>query len=447
MSDTRPSTGWHRATRLAFRFLFAYFLIAFAPAICGLAPLGSVAGGLIDLAERPLYVWIGRTAFGVDITVFPAGSGDTTYSWVQLASELAFAAVAALAWTALDRGRTRHPWLRDGLWIAMRFVLASYMFSYGLAKVFEMQFPAPDVGRLLGRYGDSSPMGLLWTFMGASRAYSIFAGWTEIAGGLLLCFRRTQLAGALLTAGVMANVFMLNMCYDVPVKIFSFQLLAVALVIAAPDLPRLARMFLLNRPVPRADLRGPWTNRTARRVAFGVKCAWLAATLGVMVWETRDMQRTYILRDNRGWLDGFWQVTQFRRDGAAATGTGPQPQRWEWVGFVDIPEMRSVSVIEAGGGRRGWRMEVNDDLLTLLAAPGAPAAPDAPSDGDAAPAPPPPPPPAGTLRVTRDGERTLRVSGTVDGVPVEATCERREPGDFLLMNRGFRWINEQPFNR
>lgn len=39
------------------------------------------------------------------------------------------------------------------------------------------------------------------------------------------------------------------------------------------------------------------------------------------------------------------------------------------------------------------------------------------------------------------------MSGTVDGVPVEATCERREPGDFLLMNRGFRWINEQPFNR
>jgi len=441
MSDTRPSTGWHRATRLAFRFLFAYFLIAFAPAICGLAPLGSVAGGLIDLAERPLYVWIGRTAFGVDITVFPAGSGDTTYSWVQLASELAFAAVAALAWTALDRGRTRHPWLRDGLWIAMRFVLASYMFCYGLAKVFEMQFPSPDVGRLLRRLGDSSPMGLLWTFMGASRPYGMFAGWMEIVGGLLLCFRRTQLAGALFTAAVMVNVFMLNMCYDVPVKIYSFQLLTIAMVIAVPDIGRLVRMFLLNQPVPRADLRGPWTNRTLRRVGFAVKCGWLAVTLGLMAWSTIAMQRTYVSREDRGWLDGFWQVTQFRRDGELLGMPESDATRWEWIGFVDLPEARTASVIELGGVRRGWRMEMNDEQLTLLGAAAAPTT----TAGDATD--PGAPPRVGTLEATREGERGLRLSGTVEGVRVEVTCERREPGDFLLMNRGFHWINEQPFNR
>lgn len=438
MHEPRPSPGRHWTSLLAFRFLSAYFLLAFAPAICSLVPLGSMLGAWIDLAERPLYVWIGRAAFGVDITVFPAGSGDTTYSWVQLASELAFAAAAAIAWTALDRGRTGHPRLRDGLWIAMRFVLATFMFSYGLAKVFEMQFPSPDVGRLLTPYGDSSPMGLLWTFMGASRPYSMFAGWMEIAGGLLLCFRRTQLAGALLTAGVMANVFMLNMCYDVPVKIFSFQLLALAVAIAAPDLPRLAGMFVLNRPVPPADLRGPWANRTARRIAFCAKCAWLATTLGVMLWETREMQRTYVSRENRGWIDGFWKVTQFSRGGAPEPGQGPGAPRWEWLGFVDMPEARTASVIEAGGGRRGWRMELKDDLLTLLGAPAGASVAGAEATAQ---------PPAGTLRLTREGERVLRVSGTVEGVPVEATCERREPGDFLLMNRGFRWINEYPFNR
>ena len=439
MHDTYPSNGWHWSARIAFRFLFAYFLLAFASAIVALVPLGEVVGGWIDLVRQPLYVWIGRAVFGAEITVFPNGSGDTTYNWVQLVSELALAMVAALVWTAVDRRRTCYPRLRDGLWIAMRFVLASAMFSYGLAKVFEMQFPAPGVGQLLKRYGDASPMGLLWTFMGASRAYSMFAGWMEIVGGLLLCFRRTQLAGALFTAGVMANVFMLNMCYDVPVKIYSFQLLAIALVIAAPDLPRLARMFLLNRPVARADLRGPWTSRTLRRVAFAVKCVWLVVVLGVMLMQTRSMQRMYISRENRGWLDGFWQVTEFRRDGQVVPKPGPVSQRWDWLGFVDMPEMQSFSVIELGGGKRGWRMQMKDNLLTLFAAPTAP--------GGASAEPAAPPPPVGTLEVSREGERELRVSGTIEGVPVQATCERREPADFLLMNRGFRWINEEPFNR
>ena len=46
------------------------------------------------------------------------------------------------------------------------------------------------------------------------------------------------------------------------------------------------------------------------------------------------------------------------------------------------------------------------------------------------------------------GARCSRtVTGEVAGVRVEAVCERREPKDFLLMNRGFHWVNEYPFNR
>ena len=54
---------------------------------------------------------------------------------------------------------------------------------------------------------------------------------------------------------------------------------------------------------------------------------------------------------------------------------------------------------------------------------------------------------AGTLAYAGEGEKGLRVTGEVAGVRVEAVCERREPKDFLLMNRGFHWVNETPFNR
>jgi hypothetical protein len=67
-------------------------------------------------------------------------------------------------------------------------------------------------------------MGLLWTFMGASAAYTIFTGLGELVGGLLLTTRRTALAGALVSAAVMTHVAVLNFCYDVPVKLFSMVL-------------------------------------------------------------------------------------------------------------------------------------------------------------------------------------------------------------------------------
>ena len=47
-------------------------------------------------------------------------------------------------------------------------------------------------------YGDSSPMGLVWTFVGASVGYEIFSGLFEAISGYLLFWRRTALVGSLM---------------------------------------------------------------------------------------------------------------------------------------------------------------------------------------------------------------------------------------------------------
>lgn len=47
---------------------------------------------------------------------------------------------------------------------------ATAMVAYGMFKISPSQFPAPGLSRLVQPYGDSSPMGLLWTFMGVSMA-------------------------------------------------------------------------------------------------------------------------------------------------------------------------------------------------------------------------------------------------------------------------------------
>lgn len=43
------------------------------------------------------------------------------------------------------------------------------------------------------------------------------------------------------------NVVVLNFSYDVPVKLYSSHLLALALFLAAPEFRRLANVFLFNR--------------------------------------------------------------------------------------------------------------------------------------------------------------------------------------------------------
>jgi hypothetical protein len=98
-------------------------------------------------------------------------------------------------------------------------------------------------------------MKLLWTFMGASIPYVIFTGAAEMLGGLLLAARRTTLLGALVCIGVLSNVVMLNFSYDVPVKLYSSHLLLMAVFLAAPDLRRLASLFVWNRRVPPAEQR------------------------------------------------------------------------------------------------------------------------------------------------------------------------------------------------
>jgi len=82
--------------------------------------------------------------------------------------------------------------------------------------------------------------------MGYSKAYNIFTGLGEVIGGLLIFFRRTVLAGSLLLIVVMANVVAINMCFDVPVKLFSSLLLLMACWIAWPYRIRMYQFFIKN---------------------------------------------------------------------------------------------------------------------------------------------------------------------------------------------------------
>ena len=420
------------AKRFLFRVLFVYVLLYCFPFPVNVIP---IVGEMVEQPYTDLWneavPWVGERLFRVEVRFRPAGSGDTTYNYVQLYCFLVLALAAAAVWMAVSffRGNRErqsdarlHEWLR----VYVRFVLATAMIFYGASKVVPAQMAAPWPGKLLQPIGDASPMGLVWTFMGASFAYMAFTGAGEMLGGLLLAFRRTTLLGALVCIGVMSNVVMINFSYDVPVKLYSSHLLLMAVFLAVPDLKRLANLLVLNRPVPPSD-RGPlfaerkphWA-ALALRMAFVLFITWTSlhgAWQAYREFEGAPRPRLY----------GVWEVEALAIDGVDRPLLITDAEVWrrltfEWPGAIGIQRAQDTRVryyeLKREPGARGFVLTKYDD-------------------------------PAWKARVSYRlaGADVLALEGEIDGKKVRARFRRRDESSYRLVSRGFRWINEWPYNR
>ena len=175
---------------------------------------------------------------------------DTPFAFLQAGVLLVFALIVALVWTWFDRSPNNARILQDVTRVAVRYALAVEMCSYGFEKIFPVQFPYPEPSLLMTPLGGLQPSTLMWTFMGYSSLYQIFGGLAELTGATLVLFRRTTTLGALVIAAVMTNVLVMNLAYDVPVKLWAAQLILMAIFLAAPDALRVLDSLVLYRPVP-----------------------------------------------------------------------------------------------------------------------------------------------------------------------------------------------------
>lgn len=412
--------AWGPARRVLFRFGFAYLLLYNLPFPFEWIPgLGFVVGPYMQLWQT-IVAWVGKRVFGLTITVFTNGSGDTTFNYLQVLCYAVLAVAAALVWSLVDRRRRADPRLAEWLRVYVRFSLATAMIVYGAYKVFPSQFPSPSLDRLIQPFGDASPMGMLWTFMGASAAYTSFTGMAEMLGGLLLTLRRTTLLGSLVSIGVLANVVMLNMSYDVPVKLYSLHLFALAVFVAAPDFRRLADLFVLNRPVEPAASRPLFTHKWLHRGALALRTVFVLYVAGLTLYQSRQS-----LRQPKSPLYGIWEVDELHLDGQLRPPLVTDELRWRRVVF-DYPRM--IGFQQMSGTRQRYFLELDPVKKTL-----ALTKRDDPEWKT-------------TLSYRRDGDR-LTIAGPFDGRKVQARLRLAPADEFLLTSRGFHWINEYPFQR
>lgn len=231
------------------------------------------------------------------------GSGDTLFDYVRIASILAMAFVMTCFGQLALRKQKNHDLLYRIVIIYARYYLGLYLLSYGFDKIFEGQFSSPSLDQLETRYGSSSPMGLLWTFMGYSKPYTVFTGILEIGAGALLFFRRTVFMGALAAALIMLNVVALNFCYDVPVKIFSTHLMLIAVFIAWPGIKPAIDFFIGHKmallPTSQFHMPSKWMRAV-------IKFFLIAVVPAIMIVNEIKEMRLYTQNSN-GPLNGVYK--------------------------------------------------------------------------------------------------------------------------------------------
>jgi hypothetical protein len=286
--------------------------------VVGIFPLGDTVAGWWDHGLRPVIRCFGRSVLQVQRPILfeQTGSGDGVASWIETLLVLVISAVLAGLWLFATRGSARTP-LRDRLPLAarscVRYGVGFALIVYGVFKVFGLQmgmFPS----QLTSTIGSKTPMGMLWTFMAVSPGYQALTGAAELLAGVLLFAKRTTLLGSLVGTIFMAQVFALNVFFDVPVKLLSFALLISCVGLAFPDFRRLMSFFVLNRatePTARGGLRRePLDTDSRRRVWIG-RAARLVAPVLLGIALYRPITQT--ARDRKQYISNFASAAEKKK--------------------------------------------------------------------------------------------------------------------------------------
>ncbi|MCR9247605.1 MAG: hypothetical protein NXI31_21480 [bacterium] len=376
--------------------------------------------------------WFGQTVLGLEAEVKPAssGSGDTLFDWVRVALMLALALLAAPLF-ALVTGNRSLRWCHGFARVIVRYGLASTLCVYGFAKVYPLQFSMLHGQWLYGSFGEASPMNMLWTFMGSSDPYTIFSGAAELLGGLLLFWRRTTLLGALVAFGVMLNVATLNLCYDVPEKLFSLHMVLFSVLLVAPDLPRLWALLVSHRATPAAAT--PATPARWLSIPQLVGKLLIVAIIVGVPWHACHDRWMQMQNRPTGPLEGIWETREFdSQQNATRHWHHFAVQRWNrrgtTIAFASI-ETNSGELLQ---GRAEFDLERGK--LRILRRQQPPLELTFEERSQVASDP------------DTDPVRQLILSGTVEGEDVRAVLEYRDESTFRIKSSPFRWIQERPFN-
>lgn len=414
--------NWSFASKLFFRsallFLGSYIFLMFLS-----SPLES------------FLAWIGRDLLQMqgEFTVESTGSGDRTMNYVGLFVQIFIALIGTILWTVLDTKRPSYNKLLYWFSVFLRIFVAFFMMSYGMAKVFKLQFPAASLLELMQPLGEMSPMGLAWTYMGFSEGYNVFTGGLEVLGGLLLIPRRTQTLGAFLVIGVMTHVAMMNFFFDIPVKLFSVHLVLMAGFLFIVDIKRFIRVFITNQPTERYAFYHPIKDKQYHKIVFWIKVIALTFYLGFASWQGYNAERKFRDKKPKPELYGIWEAHTFVKNNDTIPPLVTDSLRWRYLvrdrkGFAVVKTMNAVTkpyrfIIDTTDTKT---FALDSSQMQISVYKG-----DYNQQKNF------------TLQKT---DTTMHLQGILYGDTLDIQLKALDLSKMRLTSRGFHWVNEYPYN-
>jgi hypothetical protein len=427
-NDTLAVQAWPWYKKIIFRFICLYFFVYVVFCPNNEVEIVNWIYGPFNNLLHQLVPWFGRAVLHLSypITTFTGGSGDTTYDYVLLLIQLLLTILGCIIWSIWDGQRTgynrMHYWLR----VVLRYYLFYQMMIYGMVKVVQLQFSPEDFYRLTQPYGESSPMGLAWTFLGHSYGYNLFMGFAELLSGVLLLWRRTTTLGALLTIVVTANIVAVNFAYDIPVKLLSSHMLLMAIVLLAGDIRRVVDFFILNKAVAPVHYIASFTRPAGIWTRRILKAAIILFVFYTNISGAVKSNRLYGQNAPKPPFYGMYAVDTFVKNGDTLPPLTTDSIRWkdllvEWEGYARVGSMNNTNkwyLLEVDKTKRVLSFRTAADTLTRY-----------------------------KLDWLQPAKDRFVLNGVLEKDTLQITMKRIERDSFLLIKTPFRWINETPFNR
>jgi len=432
---------WSSIQKILFRFFCCFFFIYIFP-----FPLDSIPFtteiSLISTKLTAWYFaifeaytnfwhkvipWVGQHILHLKkpITIFSNGSGDTTYDYVQLLTYFFLALLATILWTSIDRNRksynTIYFWLR--VWV--RYYLVAIFLIYGFIKIFHLQMPSPFLSQLVQPFGDKSPMGLAWSFVGYSKAFSAFTGWGEVIAGLFIFFRRTATLGALAGIIVMGNIVAINFCYDVPVKLFSSMLWIMCVCLVVPDIDRLIKIFFLNKSTQPVDISFKLNKKWQRVTRLILKWTFILYSLYSNISQNIKSQKEYGDAMPKINLYGIYNTVTVMRNHDTLPPLDTDTTRWKQL-IVQFEKYSMVKMMNDSFRVYNFIIDTVSKKATVY-------------------------PTSDTLNKSIFNYQSdavyLTLTGKIKKDSIYMRFKKIDINSFRLLSRGFNWINEYPYNR
>jgi uncharacterized membrane protein YphA (DoxX/SURF4 family) len=404
-----------RFITLALSFFVILFITSFSFPHAILPDVGRFTSGFYEMIAR----WFGDHVLGIEKPYTSELISDSTGFYINAVVIFIVAILVSITLVTLDKGRTKTDAIKQYLIIICRYYLAIQLLAYAFAKIFKTQFYLPEPNILFTNVG-STPRDLLyWTVIGTSRGYNIFMGSLELIAACLLLFRRTTLAGALLSFGILINILAINLFYDISVKLYSCFLLLLSVIILAPDLKNLWQVFF------QTTIPAEWIRRRSGRVYRGSLYPYIKATVVVLIFV--DALLPYFKNKNfnddlqeRPAYHGAYDVRNFTVNNVMIDPTLKAPDRWRRI-FI---HRQGYFIIQF----------MNDDMKDLMLQVDNSRGELRLTDYDSSKV---------QLQFVAKDNQLLQLSGTVQGRSIKADLEKIDLDTLPLLQNEFHWTIDE----